>query len=49
MDQSFDEFTGLAAEAICSRGWLGNEAFWEQPQGTACQHRLENMTLIVNK
>jgi hypothetical protein len=51
MDQSFDEFTGLATEAICSRGWLGmgDEAFWEQPRGTACMHRLENMTLIVNK
>jgi hypothetical protein len=23
MDQSFDKVTGLAAEAFCSRGWLG--------------------------
>jgi hypothetical protein len=51
MDQSFDKVTGLAAEAFCSRGWLGIgvEASGEQPQGTACMHRLKNMTLIVNK
>jgi hypothetical protein len=51
MDQSFDEFTGLATEAIGSRGWLGmgDGIFWEQPLGTAYMHRLKNMTLIVNK
>jgi len=34
MDQSFDEFTGLAAEAICSRGWLG---MGDKHSGSSCK------------
>jgi len=50
MDQSFDKFTGLAAETFCSKGWLGNgRRSLGQREAAACFHRLKNMTIIVNK
>jgi len=47
--QSFDNFTGLAAETLCSKGWLGTgDEIWAA--GTALvRHRLENMSITVNK
>jgi len=50
MDQSFDKFTGLAAETFCSKGWLGMGDEASGAAGSCCLfHRLKNMTLIVNK